>query len=1433
MVKKDLLYPSKGIPVFRNLSLSLLLFISFVFNGFSQSQIVCNSRVNVSLDGNCEAELRPDMILEGPQAQYSPPFTIRVSGTNVRNNNTNRPVITAPGNYSVTVTNSQGNSCWGSLLVEDKLAPVVECACPPTSSTPEAACVFACTDEAAFVAGRLTIPRPQVTDNCGTFTTTFNDQWIVSGNQGCEGKVVRRTWTYKDASGNESSCVSEYTFEPASISDATLAPPYNAPVMTCGVDVSMPGVYSYFRDKLFNDYLPTYLAQVPGTYANESAARAAARTAADAEAIKYAYPTVNGVPLDGKVCNILASKSDVEVTACNGCADSKKVVRTWTIMDWCDGETRTLVQIIKATDEEGPIIDVVDMTVSVDPWTCGSNTLLPAPTVLKDKCDKNPTYSIQAPFGVIVRFDIPSGRYLIIGAPKGIHTIKYVAKDCCGNESIAEMTLTVLDRTPPIAVAKQNIVISLTTGGNQDGIAKLFAASVDNGSYDSCTPVHLEIRREKVAGRDVDGCNHTGNYTYNADGHSDDGSTNPSAPDYDTDGGAYVKFCCDDLTDREGDVPFGIHKVWLRVWDDGDMDGVFGSAGDNYNETWIEVRVEDKLQPTIICPPNITVNCDDDITNLSLTGTARAFSNCLDLEVVYSDRSFLNTCGTGHVDRTWRVKNKPSVACVQRITVVNAHGTFSESDITWPKAEIVTNCADNAMGDRPTWTQRACDQIGMSVKSDTFYFEGNACLKILNRYTILDWCQYDPNSTSTIGSYSFTQVIKIIDNEKPVLASCADLMFENNTPNCTVSGLQLTMSATDQGQCASDWLKWVVLVDLWGDGTVDYEYSSFLPVNATTFVDRNGNGIPDVYVSPTDNGGTIRITIPEDIKGNMSNHKVTWRVTDGCGNTTACNQNFMVVDKKKPTPYCLNISSALMNNGMVELWAADFNLGSFDNCTAQRNLLYTFNEEHPVLTRLNETHYFKGQGQNATKAEYDAKRAQIWLPASKSSGMVFNCDDLPKVSVKMTVWDEKLNYDFCTVELSLNDNQGACGSVLTGSITGNIYSADGRMVEAVEVVLDNGTPEMLKTELSSRSGEYLFNTPMYYDYNISGFKNDDVLNGVSTLDLVLIQRHLLDITKFNSPYNVIAADVNNDGRITVSDISDLRKVILGVNGKFTNNTSWRFVDSKQSFTNINSPWPLNESIFIHNFAHNMANQNLVGIKVGDVNGSVITNINDKPVDSRSILVLETENNLLNKGEVSDVVITSDVNEVYGMQFTLTLNQATLEAIFVGGQKIDKENIAQVSADTYNVSWNSNESVSGNNLVTLSIVPNTQASVSEIVSINSSLTAAELYAGEALATSKLSLRFAGNNADDSFVLYQNEPNPFTDKTVINFNLPQAADATLKVFDVTGQVIYTQKRFFEKGMNSFNLDRTDIPTTGVMIYQVESGEFTSTKKMIGLE
>jgi hypothetical protein len=85
----------------------------------------------------------------------------------------------------------------------------------------------------------------------------------------------------------------------------------------------------------------------------------------------------------------------------------------------------------------------------------------------------------------------------------------------------------------------------------------------------------------------------------------------------------------------------------------------------------------------------------------------------------------------------------------------------------------------------------------------------------------------------------------------------------------------------------------------------------------------------------------------------------------------------------------------------------------------------------------------------------------------------------------------------------------------------------------------------------------------------------------------------------------------------------------------------------------------------------------------------------------------------------------------------------------------------------------------------------------------------------------------------FELYQNEPNPFKDKTVIGFRLPAAAAAILTVYDAAGRVVFTQKGDYAKGYNAVVLDRSLLKTSGVLYYTLETATDSATKKMIQMK
>ena len=179
------------------------------------------------------------------------------------------------------------------------------------------------------------------------------------------------------------------------------------------------------------------------------------------------------------------------------------------------------------------------------------------------------------------------------------------------------------------------------------------------------------------------------------------------------------------------------------------------------------------------------------------------------------------------------------------------------------------------------------------------------------------------------------------------------------------------------------------------------------------------------------------------------------------------------------------------------------------------------------------------------------------------------------------------------------------GSVASAQavISGKITLADG-------VTALSGIPvEMTGTDngitLTDDNGNYNFSATPGGSYQIRPFQEAGVLNGVSTLDAVLIMRHIQGVQQLNSPYQLIAADVDNSGTLTVNDSIILRSVILGIQGTFPSGESWRFVPSIYVFPDPLQPFPFPTVINLNNIAGSQINVNFIGVKLGDVNNSAL------------------------------------------------------------------------------------------------------------------------------------------------------------------------------------------------------------------------------------
>ena len=80
------------------------------------------------------------------------------------------------------------------------------------------------------------------------------------------------------------------------------------------------------------------------------------------------------------------------------------------------------------------------------------------------------------------------------------------------------------------------------------------------------------------------------------------------------------------------------------------------------------------------------------------------------------------------------------------------------------------------------------------------------------------------------------------------------------------------------------------------------------------------------------------------------------------------------------------------------------------------------------------------------------------------------------------------------------------------------------------------------------------------------------------------------------------------------------------------------------------------------------------------------------------------------------------------------------------------------------------------------------------------------------------------------LEQNQPNPFSDFTVIAFTLPEQMEAELSIFDVNGKLLMSQRGSYDQGRNELTVLADNLGISGVLYYRLTTGSFAITRKMI---
>ncbi len=1229
-------------------------------------------------------------------------------------------------------------------------------------------------------------------DPCGPVDLVYNDEVIDIDCTLGSGytTMVLRHWTATDPSGNSTSCTDTIRLRAATLGSITLPADrdnVDAPALECH------GSWDNGCDGIPNT----------GDYG---------------EADNIPQPCEIGDEVSA-LCDIWANYTDTEFSICGY---SKKIFREWYILDKCTGEFTNHTQVILILDTDPPVINCpARYDIGTDPYSCGGTWQVPPPDA-SDICSGIASWSVTSAAGTVIYL---GGTYTITGLPEGCTEVTYTVYDGCGNEAYCTTEVCVVDEINPVAICDLNTQVSLGT----DGRARIYAETFDDGSYDNCGIKKIEVRRTSF------------NSCWN------------------TFAGPYVEFCCDDIANSPIEVE-------LIVTD----------YADNVNRCWVNVLVEDKLNPVIVCPPDITVSCDYkfDLNNLHdnfgrvvvpqngevrgdiyiddihyqedclgwvYQGTQHvgqdgyAVDNC---NVTVTDIANVNlTCGKGVITRIFTATDDGgrTASCIQRITIVDCDpfyiadtdsrcrdrgGVYTTTDdVEWPCDVTLDGCSGAQTNPdytgRPDYEDDKCSLIADTFVDEVFTIVDDACFKILRHWSIIDWCQEDP-STGLPLRWDYTQVIKVIDEEGPIVTP-ADPGCDENATDC---GGNVNLAPEVEDCTPAHLLVYWWRIDIGNDGLGP------LP------------GGFDFEGTTSDPSGVYP----------YGTHRILWVIEDMCGNRSTTEYTFDVEDCKKPSPVCINgLSSVVMpSSGQITVWAVDFDASSFDNCDNDLDFRIWYDY-------MDSTSYpDQSIDWQLPTAGSSGADVLFYLP----SGAVFYCEALGNgqsrtFTVRIYVVDDAGNWDYCTTNITIDDNDDVCPDGDPLHIAGGYTNEEGETVDNVMTELTGGhLNQVLRNQMVDDNGEFAYIVSEGYNWNVTGEKDDAYLNGVTAQDLSLIQRHIAGIDYLNSNYKLVAADANADTDLDIRDVLDLRKLLLGIYDELPNNKSWRTIDADYTFPGItNNSLPTDvydqEMISYQAVAQNMLNTDFIGVKVGDVDGDATPNsfVEGEERGGNKALTFSTLDATFAEGDVVTVNFTAEnFNEVSAYQFTFGFDQSVLEFVgsTAGALNVTEGNFGTQYADRGIVTtvWYAATAQSVNNdevLFTLTFRANGAGNLSSVINVGSTITDAIAFSNETGKTD-VDLQFnteSGEVVGDAFALFQNTPNPFADVTTIGYVLPEAAEVTLTVYDMSGRVMNSAVVDGAKGINHFELNRSEIPAAGVLYYQVETDGYSATKKMVVVE
>jgi PKD repeat protein len=863
----------------------------------------------------------------------------------------------ATGNYSVTVTNSNGCPHTSSVIT------VFDDDVDPTAVCQDITVQLDADGNASITAADIDNGS---SDNCAIASLAVNPNTFDCSNVGAN----TVTLTVTDVNGNISTCDATVTIEdnvdPIAIcQDITvqLDADGNASIVAGDIDngssdncaiASLAVSPSTFDCS--NVGANTVTLTVTDVNGNSSTCDATVTIEDNVDPIAICQDITVQLDADGNASIVAA---DIDNGSSDNCAIASLAVNpntfdcsnvgantvTLTVTD-VNGNVSTCDATVTIEDNVDPIAVCQDITVQLD---ADGNASIVAADIDNGSSDNCAIASLAVSPST---FDCSN---------VGANTVTLTVTDVNGNISTCDATVTIEDNIDPIAIC-QDITVQLDADGN----ASIVAADIDNGSSDNCAIASLAVNPNTfdcsnvgantvtLTVTDVNGNVSTCDATVTIEDNVDpiavcqditvqldaDGNASIVAGDIDngsSDNCAIASLAVNPNTFDCSNV--GANTVTLTVTD----------VNGNVSTCDATVTIEDNIDPIALCQ-DITVQLDAD-GNASITAADidnGSSDNCAIASLAVSPSTFdCSNVGANTVTLTVTDVNGNVSTCDATVTIEdNVDPIAVCQDITVQldadgNASIVAGDIDNGSSDN-------CAIASLAVNPNTF-----DCSNVGANTVTLTVTDVNGNSSTCDAT------VTIDDNVDPT-AVCQDITVQldadgnasitaadidnGSSDNCAIASLAVNPNTFDCSNVGANTVT-LTVTDVNGnistcDATVTIE-DNVDPIaicqDITVQLDADGNA--SIVAGDIDNGSSDNCAIaslavsPSTFDcSNVGANTVTLTVTDVNGNSSTCDATVTIEDNVDPIAICQDITVQLDADGNASIVAADIDNGSSDNC---------------------------------------------------------------------------------------------------------------------------------------------------------------------------------------------------------------------------------------------------------------------------------------------------------------------------------------------------------------------------------------------------------------------------------------------------------------------------------------------------------------------